>query len=160
MEEEARLDPCLHTYISLFLPSFLSFFFCSAHSMWMFPGPGMEPMPQQQPKPLQWQRRILNPLHDKATPSIPIFLLLLLLGLIYNVTPTSAVQVKWSSHAHTHTYTHTHTHTHTHIPFLVFSSIMFYHKRLDIVPCAVQQTSLPIHSKCNNLHLCWNYYIS
>ena len=46
----------------------------------------------------------------------------------------------------THTYVYvtclnvnTHTHTHTHILFLILSSIMFYPKRLDIVPCALQQ---------------------
>ena len=37
--------------------------------------------------------------------------------------------------------------------FLILSSIMVYTKRLDIVPCAVQKTSLLIHSKCHSLHL-------
>ena len=38
-------------------------------------------------------------------------------------------------------YTHIHTHIHIHIYtlFLILSFIMFYPKRLDIVPCAVQQ---------------------
>ena len=31
------------------------------------------------------------------------------------------------------------SHTHTYIPFLILSSLMFYPKRLDIVPCAIQQ---------------------
>ena len=30
------------------------------------PGPGIEPVPQRQPKPLQWQPQILNPLHHKG----------------------------------------------------------------------------------------------
>ena len=47
---------------------------------------------------------------------------------------------------------YTHTHTHTQILFLT-SSIMFHHKWLDIFPCAIQQISLLIHSKCNSLHL-------
>ena len=32
-------------------------------------------------------------------------------------------------------------------------SIMFYPKRLDLVPCAIKRTSLLIHSECNSLHL-------
>ena len=39
------------------------------------------------------------------------------------------------------------------ILFLVLSFIMFYLKKLDIVPCAVQYDLLLIHSKCNSLHL-------
>ena len=34
---------------------------------------------------------------------------------------------------------HTHTYTHTCILFPILSPIMVYPKRLDIVPCAVQQ---------------------
>ena len=37
--------------------------------------------------------------------------------------------------------------------FLVLPSIMFCHKWLDIVPCAVSRTSWVIHSKWNSLHL-------
>ena len=40
---------------------------------------------------------------------------------------------KWPSFSHTHT----HTHIYTHILFLTSSSIMFHHKWLDIVPCAI-----------------------
>ena len=38
--------------------------------MWMFQ-PGIEPTPQQQPKPLKWQHQILNPLRHKRTPQRP-----------------------------------------------------------------------------------------
>ena len=31
-------------------------------------GAGTEPVPQQQPEPLQWECQILNPLHHKGTP--------------------------------------------------------------------------------------------
>ena len=36
-------------------------------------------------------------------------------------------------------YIYIHIHTHTHILFHILSSIMFYHKWFDIVPCAIQQ---------------------
>ena len=39
------------------------------------------------------------------------------------------------------------------IPFLTLPSIMVYHKRLDIVPCAIQQDLVLTHSKCNSVHL-------
>ena len=43
---------------------------------------------------------------------------------------------------------------HSYILFLIPSSIMFYPKKLDIVPCAIYSgISLLIHSKCNSLHL-------
>ena len=32
------------------------------------PGPGIKPVPQQQPKPLKWHHQILNPLSHKGTP--------------------------------------------------------------------------------------------
>ena len=63
------------------------------------------------------------------------------------------------THTHTHTYvytyvhyiytcTYTHIHTHTyiyiHIFFLTLSSILFYPKRLDRVPCAVGPHCLSI----------------
>ena len=38
-----------------------------------------------------------------------------------------------------YTYIHIHIYTHTHILFLILSSIMFYHKRLDIALRVVQQ---------------------
>ena len=58
---------------------------------------------------------------------------------------------KWPRHASvcTHTHTHTHTHIHTHS----FSHVILRRKWLDIFPCANQQISLLIHSKCNSLHL-------
>ena len=43
--------------------------------------------------------------------------------------------------------------THIYISFLIFSSIMVYFKRLDIVPWNILRTSLLIHSKCKSLHL-------
>ena len=49
-------------------------------------------------------------------------------------------------------HTHKHTHIHIHILFLKHSSIMFYPKRLDIVPYAINTNSLLIHSKCSSLH--------
>ena len=36
--------------------------------------------------------------------------------------------------------------------FLIFFSIMVYPRRLNIVPCAVQQDLSVIHSKCHSLH--------
>ena len=36
---------------------------------------------------------------------------------------------------------------------LTLSLTIFHHKWLDIVPCAIQQILLFIHSKCDNLHL-------
>ena len=38
----------------------------------------------------------------------------------------------------TQSYMYIYTHTHTHILFLILSSITFYPKRLDIIPCAIQ----------------------
>ena len=56
----------------IMLSFFLSFFLWpSPRHVWV-PGPGIEPMPQQWPKPLQWQHRILNPLSHKSTPP-PLF---------------------------------------------------------------------------------------
>ena len=45
------------------------------------------------------------------------------------------------SHTHTHTHTHTYIYIYIYIYilFLTLSSIMFHHKWLDRVPCAVQQ---------------------
>ena len=43
--------------------------------------------------------------------------------------------------------------THIHILFLIPSSVMFYLKRLDIVPVLYSRTLLSIHSKWNGLHL-------
>ena len=43
-------------------------FFVRACGMWKFLGQGIKPAPQQQPKPLQWQCWILNPLCHKRTP--------------------------------------------------------------------------------------------
>ena len=46
------------------------------------------------------------------------------------------------------------SHTFIYILFLTLSSIMFYHKRLYTVSCAIySRTSLLIHSKYNDLHL-------
>ena len=59
-----------------------------------------------------------------------------LLQLIYHVLSISAVQQSDSV-------LYTHTYTHTHILFLILSSIMFYHKRLRSVACAVQQDLIP-----------------
>ena len=39
------------------------------------------------------------------------------------------------------------------ILFIILCSIMFHHKWLDIVPCAIHRISWPIHSKCNTLYL-------
>ena len=51
-----------------------------------------------------------------------------------------------------YTHTHTHTHTYIYILFLIVSSIMFYPKRLDIVPCAVHEVLMffLINNKVNN----------
>ena len=46
----------------------------------------------------------------------------------------------------------TQSHIHIYVLFLT-SSIMLHHKWLDIVPSAIQQDSLPIHSEGNSLHL-------
>ena len=45
---------------------FFVFFGC-IQGLWKFLGLGLKPMPQQWPKPLQWQRQILNPLHHEGT---------------------------------------------------------------------------------------------
>ena len=37
--------------------------------------------------------------------------------------------------------------------FLILSSIMLYHKWLDVVPCAIHRDLTAFHSKCNSLHL-------
>ena len=50
-------------------------------------------------------------------------------------------------------YIHVCVHRHTYILFLILSSIMFYPKKLDIVPNYVHKTSLFIHSKCNHLYV-------
>ena len=61
---------------------------------------------------------------------------------MYNVVSISAVQ-------HSDPVIHIHT-----FFFLIFSSLMFYPKRLDIVFLVLySRTSLLIHSKCNSLHL-------
>ena len=53
---------CIYLFIYLFI---------LPHSRQMeVPRPGIEPTPQKWPKPLQWQCRILNPLHHKRTPCI------------------------------------------------------------------------------------------
>ena len=41
----------------------------------------------------------------------------------------------------------------TYIIFLILSFIMFYPKRLNIVPCAISRNPLLVHSKCNSLRL-------
>ena len=47
-------------------------FFGHTYGIWKLPG--IEPVPQQQLKPLQWQCRILNPLHHKGTPQANILI--------------------------------------------------------------------------------------
>ena len=42
--------------------------FGHSHSMWKFPGQGLNLCPSSDPKLLQWQCQILNPLHHKRTP--------------------------------------------------------------------------------------------
>ena len=54
--------------------------------------------------------------------------------MIYNVLSIFAVQ---QSDPVIHIYMY--IYTLTYVLFLILSSILFYHKRLDIVPCAVQQ---------------------
>ena len=39
---------------------------------------------------------------------------------------------------------HTQSYIYTHF-FLILSSIMFYHKRMDIVPCAIQWDSFSVY---------------
>lgn len=45
------------------------------------------------------------------------------------------------------------SHIYIYILFLLFFSIMFCPKRLGVVPCAVSQTLLLMHSKHHSLHL-------
>ena len=45
------------------------------------------------------------------------------------------------------------TYIYIYIIFLILSSIMFYPKRLDIVPVLYNRTSFFIHSTCNHLNL-------
>jgi len=49
--------------------SFSHFWPCPLHVE--VPGPGIQPTPQQWPKPLWWQHWILNLLHHKRTPQSP-----------------------------------------------------------------------------------------
>ena len=53
---------------------FCLFVFCFwlCHGTWSF-GPGTELVPQQWPKPRQWQCQILNPLSHQGTPHVAIF---------------------------------------------------------------------------------------
>ena len=44
---------------------FYLFYFLACPKYVEVPGPGMEPTVRQQPKPLQWQHWILNPLRHK-----------------------------------------------------------------------------------------------
>ena len=41
---------------------------CKFHSMWKFPGQGLNPHHSSDPKPQQWQCQFLNPLRHKRTP--------------------------------------------------------------------------------------------
>ena len=52
-------------YVNCGLTFFFSFWLCLAC---ISPGPGIEPVPQQRPKPQQWQHQILNLLHQQETP--------------------------------------------------------------------------------------------
>ena len=56
-----------NNFVHLFLFCWAIFLPCPWHAE--VPGPGIEPMPQWRPKPLQWQHWILNPLHCKGTPT-------------------------------------------------------------------------------------------
>ena len=47
---------------------FVSLGFCLLPQNSKLPRPGIKPAPQQQPKPLQWQWQILNPLSHQGTP--------------------------------------------------------------------------------------------
>ena len=49
---------------------------CICPHPWLMevPGPGIEPLPQHQPKLLQWQCQILNLLRQRRTPRLAIFL--------------------------------------------------------------------------------------
>ena len=44
-------------------------------------------------------------------------------------------------------------HIHVYVIFLILSSIMFYLKKLDLVPVLYSRMSWFIHSKCKSLHL-------
>ena len=62
--------------------------------------------------------------------------------MIYNVLSIPAVQQSdpvLYIYIHMHIHTHIYIHTHICILFLILSSIMFHHKWLDRVLCAVQQ---------------------
>ena len=73
--------------------------------------------------------------------------------MVYSVLSISTVQKSDPvTHTHTQTYTHIYTYIYTHI-FFFSHYLMFHHKWLDIVPCAIQQISLLIHSKGKSLHL-------
>ena len=69
--------------------------------------------------------------------------------LIYNIVPISAVQ---QGDPVTCVCARTCVCVHILFLFLILSSIMVCPKRLDIVPCAIQQDLIVIHSKCNTLH--------
>ena len=51
------------------------------------------------------------------------------------------------------TYLHTHIYIYIYTFFFIFFSITIYPRILNIVPCAIQRTSLFIQSMCNSLHL-------
>ena len=45
------------------------------------------------------------------------------------------------------------SHIDIYVPFLILSSVMIYHKRLDIVPCAMQQDLVAYPFECSSLYL-------
>ena len=77
------------------------------------PWPGINPMPQQQPKLLQWQFQILNPLYKRTPKFLFLFYfcyLFIYLFLLFRPTPVAYgssqaggwIRVKASSLCHSH----------------------------------------------------------
>ena len=79
------LEVGIHVFISLGIHQGLKFlghivnyifnffFFWTYLQHMKFPRPGIKPVPQQPPKPLQWQGWILNLLHHRRTPTCLTF---------------------------------------------------------------------------------------
>ena len=62
--ERQELKKIFFFFFNCYFPKKIIFF------LFNWARPGIKSIPQQQPKPLQWQRQILNLLHHKRAPSL------------------------------------------------------------------------------------------
>ena len=122
-----------HSQCKSYRHNLLFFFFWLCPWHMEVPGPGIKPMPQQQPKLLQWQHWILNLLHHKQTLdmihffSFLAFLLVSGLHLQHMEVPrlgvklelqllayTTAIAMRGPSHIHSNTTAHGNARSLTH----------------------------------------------